>query len=720
MYARSVWGLWTVGCLLLGTACGEAPVTRRGEQVDEYHGQQVADPYRWLEDDVRTSEEVAAWVTTQNEHTEKFLDAIGGREAIRRRLTKLWDFEKFGTPFQVAGRVYYEKNDGLQNQYVLYVQETPESEPRVLIDPNTWSEDGTIALDGTSFSEDGRYVAYSIAEAGSDWSVWKVMEIATGKVLDDELQWIKFNSPAWTADGAGFFYARFPAPAEGEAFQELNLNQQVYYHRVGQPQAMDTLVFERPDEPEWGYGCTVTEDGRYLVITVYIGTDERCRVFYRDLFDHYAMPKSLIDNFDNEFSFVGNEGPTFYFLTDLDAPRKRLVALDVRAVNALTAEQRADNSMLPLREIIPQQPEAIESIGLVGNQFIVETLEDAKTRIAMYSLAGKLVRNVDLPGIGSAGGFSGRRVDTETYYSFSSFDTPPSIYRYDLVTGESELFRQAQLDFDPERFEVQQVFYTSKDGTRVPMFLAHKRGLKLDGNNPTLLYGYGGFGVSLSPHFSISKVAWMEMGGIYAMANLRGGGEYGLEWHQGGTKLNKQNVFDDFIAAAEWLIANKYTRTEKLAIQGGSNGGLLVGACLTQRPELYGACIPEVGVMDMLRFHQFTAGRYWVDDYGSADDPEEFKALFAYSPYHNVKAGVCYPPTLVLTADTDDRVVPGHSFKFTAAMQAAQSCDNPVLIRIESRAGHGAGTPTTKIIDEITDIWAFLTESLEMEVPAEW
>ncbi|MFV0442742.1 MAG: prolyl oligopeptidase family serine peptidase [Planctomycetaceae bacterium] len=691
------------------------PATRQGEQVDDYHGVRIADPYRWLETDVRESPDVAAWVEAQNKHTNAFLEQIPQREAIKRRLTELWNFEKFGTPQQVAGRIFYEKNDGLQNQFVLYMQESAAAEPQVLIDPNTWSEDGTIALGDMSFSPDGRFLAYSVQEAGSDWQVWRVMEIESRRVLEEELRWIKFNDPAWTVDSRGFFYARFPEPSDGAQFQDLNLNQKVYYHRLGDRQSDDVLVYERPDEPEWGYGCTVTEDGRYLLITVYLGTDDRCQVYVRDLLAPYAMPAPIVANFDNEFSFIGNDGSLFYFQTDLGAPRKRVVSLDVRQLQEIPAADRNNNAKLPWREIISQQGDAVTGIGLVANQFVVETLHDAQTQVTLYSLSGQRLREVELPGIGSAHGFGGRQTDTVTYYSFSSYTVPPSIYRYNLLTGTSELFRQAQVDFDPDKFEVKQVFCQSKDGTRVPMFLAYKRGLELNGQNPTLLYGYGGFSVSMTPSFSISKLAWMEMGGVFALANIRGGGEYGEDWHKAGTKLNKQNVFDDFIAAAEWLIANKYTRSSKLAIQGGSNGGLLVGACLTQRPDLFGACLPSVGVMDMLRFHQFTAGRYWVDDYGSAEDPEEFKALRAYSPLHNIKPGTCYPATLVTTADTDDRVVPGHSFKFTAALQSAQSCDKPILIRIESRAGHGAGTPTSKIIEEIADEWAFLVQTLDVE-----
>jgi prolyl oligopeptidase len=686
------------------------PMTRTIDHVDDYHGTKVADPYRWLEDDVRVNPDVAAWVETENKYTFSFLEGIPQRDSIKARLTKMWDFAKYTTPFKRGGRYYFQKNDGLQNQYVLYVQDALDAEPRVLIDPNTWSEDGTVALSGLSFSDDGRYLAYGIQDGGSDWRVWRILEIESGRLLGDELRWIKFNSPAWTPDGSGFFYARFPEPKEGAAFQNLNLNQEIYYHRVGRAQSDDVLVFKRPDQPEWGYDTEVTEDGRYLVITVHLGTDDRYRIFYRDLAEPYAMPVELVDNFDHEFTFLGNDGSVFFFKTDVDAPRKRIISID-------TAHVRAGQSVREATyEIIPQGHDAMVGAGIVGNMFVVETLKDAVTNIALYAIDGKPVREVKLPGIGSAEGFDGRRIDTETFYTFASFATPPTTYRYDLLTGESTLLRRTEVDVNPDDFEVQQVFFRSKDGTRVPMFIAHKKGVKLDGTTPTLLYAYGGFNIPMTPSFSISRLAWMQMGGIYAMPNLRGGGEYGEEWHKAGTKERKQNVFNDFIAAAEWLIANKYTSTPKLAIHGGSNGGLLVGACMTQRPDLYGACLPAVGVMDMLRFHKFTAGRYWTDDYGSSDNGEDFKYLHAYSPYHNIKDGVCYPPTLVTTADTDDRVVPGHSFKFAARLQAAQGCGNPILIRIETRAGHGSGKPTTKIIEEIADEWAFLVQTLGMEV----
>ena len=485
-------------------------MTRRTDHTDVYHGVEVADSYRWLEDDVRESQDVAEWVEQQNEHTFSFLKQIKEREQIGRRLTELWDFEKYGPPFKAGGRIYFYKNDGLQNQYVLYVQESADSEPRVLIDPNTWSDDGTVAMAGTAFSDDGRYIAYGVQDAGSDWRVWKIMEVATGRILEDELRWIKFNSPEWTPDGEGFFYARFPELQDGAEFQNLNLNQKVFYHRVGQPQSDDVLVFHRPDQPEWGYSCDVSEDGRYLIITIHLGTDDRYRVYFKDLSDPYATPVALIDTFDHEFSFVGNDGPVFYFKTDLEAPRKRVVAIDSRwAVNPF----RDEDARPLVEERIGQLDEVMTDVTLVGNLFVVESLKDAKTQFALYKLDGSFVRNVDLPGIGSAFGFAGKRTDTETYYSFSSFATPPSIYRYDIITGESELLRQASVGFDLDAYEVSQVFYHSKDGTRVPMFLAHRKGIKLDGNNPTLLYGYGGFNIPLTPSFSISRLAWMEMGG---------------------------------------------------------------------------------------------------------------------------------------------------------------------------------------------------------------
>ncbi|MEZ6040867.1 MAG: prolyl oligopeptidase family serine peptidase [Planctomycetaceae bacterium] len=681
------------------------PETKTVDQIDDYHGTKVADPYRWLENDVRSSDEVAAWVEAQNKVTFDFLKAIPERDAIEKRMTELWNYEKISAPFKRGGRYYFTRNDGLQNQSVLWMQQTLDDTPSVLIDPNTWSDDGTIALSGMAFSDDGRFLAYGIQDAGSDWNTWRVMEIETKKVLDDELKWVKFSGADWTPDSRGFFYARYPKPEEDAAFQSLNMNMKVYYHRVGTQQSSDVLVYERPDHPEWGFQNAVSEDGRYLILTIWVGTDDRYRIVVKDLTEPYGLPYELIDNFENEYSFVGNDDHVLYFQTNVEAANKRVIAIDLKR------PQREN-----WKEVIPETENALSSTGIVGNMFVCEYLKDAKTQIRLHTMDGKFVREVEFPGIGSARGFGGRRGDTETFYSFSSFALPPSTYRYNMITGESELLRRADVKFNPDDYETKQVFYTSKDGTRVPMFICHRKGLTLDGSHPALLYGYGGFNISLTPGFSVSRLAWMEMGGVFALANLRGGGEYGEKWHKAGTKLNKQNVFDDFIAAAEYLIAEKYTSPKKLAIQGGSNGGLLVGACMAQRPDLYGACLPAVGVMDMLRFHKFTAGRFWVDDYGSADDPEEFKALLDYSPYQNLKGGVQYPATLVTTADTDDRVVPGHSFKFAAKLQASQSGRSPVLIRIETRAGHGAGKPTAKIIEEAADQWAFLVKTLGMDL----
>ncbi len=682
------------------------PDTKRVDHVDTYHGVEVADPYRWLEKDVRESDDVKSWVDAENEVTFGYLDSIPERPKIRERLTELWNYERYSAPSKEGGHYFFLKNDGLQNQAVLYVQASLAEEPHVLLDPNSWSKDGTVALTGLSVSHEGRYAAYSRAEAGSDWQVWRVLEIATGKELPDEIHWTKFTDAAWTKDDRGFFYGRYPEPAEAAQYQALAQNQKIYYHRLGTGQADDVLVYERPHEPDLAYGEEVTEDGRYLVVSASKGTNGNM-VFVRDLTEPYAATREIVGDEENDFSFAGSDGAVLYFRTDLGAPRGRVIAIDL-------GRPGRDH----WREVVPEAEDTLESVNLVGHRFIAVYLQDAKTRVRLFALDGEPAGEVELPGIGSADGFGGHADDTETFYSFSSFATPPSIYRYDLETGTSRLLHQAKVAFDPSDYEVTQVFYTSKDGTRVPMFLAHKKGIALDGSNPTLLYGYGGFKISLTPYFSVSRLAWMELGGVYAQANLRGGGEYGEAWHEAGIKLHKQNVFDDFIAAAEWLIANRYTRPDKLAIQGGSNGGLLVGATMTQRPELFGAALPAVGVMDMLRYDKFTAGRFWVDDYGSSDDPDEFKALYAYSPYHNLEPGTKYPATLVTTADHDDRVVPGHSFKFAARLQRDQAGDAPVLIRIETRAGHGGGRPTSKIIETVVDEWSFLVENLGMKLPA--
>lgn len=680
----------------------EYPVSKQVSQIDDYFGTPVADPYRWLEDDVRNSGEVRAWVESQNSLTYSQIKQLPYRKEIKARLTKLWDYEKFGTPFKRGQRYFYFKNNGLQNQNVLYKLQSLGDEPTALIDPNQWSADGTNALGGLEFSDDGKLLAYGVQKAGSDWRTWEVMEVESGKKLSDELNWIKFGSVSWTKDSKGFFYSCYDEPKSDEKFQGLNLGQKVYYHRIGDPQSKDQLVHENQENPKYGFLPEVSEDGKYLVITVWQGTDDRYRVLYRSLEDPNSKLTPLIKGFENEYSFLGNDGSKFYFKSDFNAPKKCILLID-------TLHPEPGH----WKVIVPESDDSMESAGIVGDNFIVQYLQDAKSQVKLYDLGGNYTREVKFPGIGTASGFGGRRDQHETFYSFSSFNQPPSVYRYDLKSGKSNLIREAKVDFNPDDFVVKQVFYKSNDGTQVPMFIAHKKGLTLNGENPTLLYAYGGFNISLTPSFSISRLQWMEMGGIFAMPNLRGGGEYGKAWHKAGTKTKKQNVFDDFIAAAEYLIAKGYTSADHLGIQGGSNGGLLVGACMAQRPDLYGACLPAVGVMDMLRFHKFTAGRFWVDDYGSSEaSAEEFNALFAYSPYHNLVDGVEYPPTMVTTADTDDRVVPGHSFKFAARLQAAQAGPNPVLIRIETKAGHGAGKPTAKIIEEYADQWAFLAKHL--------
>jgi prolyl oligopeptidase len=686
------------------------PPTRKSDQVDNYHGTQVADPYRWLED--LNSEETNDWVEAQNQLTLSYLREVPAREPLKQRLTKLWNYEKYGIPFKQGNRYFYFKNDGLQNQSVLYTLTALDAEPTVLFDPNLLSEDGTIALSGLAISEDGQLMAYGLSTSGSDWNEWKVRNVETGEDFSDHLKWVKFSGASWTHDGQGFFYSRYDEPNEATKLEDLNYYQKLYYHKLGTPQSEDILIYHRPDQKEWMFGAGVTEDGRYLIISVDRGTDPKNLIYYKDLQTPDSPVVELISEFEANYSFIDNEGSIFWFRTDLDAPRGRVIAIDI---NTPLSPLSKGGIKQGWQEVIPQTDETLESVGLLNNQFVADYLKDARSSIKIFDLEGSFVRQVELPGIGSAGGFGGKRYDTETFYSFTSFTIPTTIYRYDMVSGNSTLFRQPKVDFNPDNYETKQVFYTSKDGTSVPMFITHKKGLPLNGNNPTLLYGYGGFNVSLTPSFSVSRLVWMELGGVYALPNLRGGGEYGEEWHQAGIKLNKQNVFDDFIAAAEWLINHKYTQPEKLAISGGSNGGLLVGACMTQRPELFGAALPAVGVMDMLRFHKFTIGWAWCSDYGSPENPEEFQALYAYSPLHNLKTGTAYPATLISTADHDDRVFPAHSFKFAAALQAAHGGEKPVLIRIETKAGHGAGKPTSKMIEELAHEWAFLMRSLDID-----
>jgi prolyl oligopeptidase len=680
------------------------PVARKGDVVDTYHGVDVADPYRWLEDP--DSEETRAWVEAENALTFGFIETIPERSRINSRVTELWDYERYGVPFEKGGRYFYTRNDGLQNQSVLYWTPVLDEIPRVLLDPNQLSEDGTVHLADWAVSDDGRYLAYSLAIAGSDWNVWKVRDIDSDEDLPDRLEWMKFSSVSWTRDSQGFFYSRYPEPKEGAALEDLNYFNKSYYHRIGTSQDDDELVYERPDEKKWSFDGEVSEDGRYLILSISKGTDDRNQVLYKRLDVKNDRIATLIDNFDSEYRFLGNDGPVFYFKTTFQAPRGRVIAIDTR-----------DAVPPRWKEVVPQSESTIEAVSLVGDRFIVAFLEDAHSEVRVFQLTGQPAGDIELPGLGSAWGFDGERRHRETFYAYSSFATPTTIYRYDILSGKSSVFWAPKVGFDPAAYATRQVFASSVDGTPVPICITHKRGLELDGANPTYLYGYGGFNISITPWFDVANLVWMEMGGVYAVATLRGGGEYGEQWHDDGRLLKKQNVFDDFAAAGEWLIANRYTSTRRLAIGGVSNGGLLVGASITQRPDLFGAGLAAVGVMDMLRFQEFTIGWAWIDDYGSSADPEQFKALHAYSPLHNVEPGTHYPALLMTTADHDDRVVPAHSFKFAATIQAAQAGPAPVLIRIENKAGHGSGKPTAKIIEEVTDRWAFLVRVLGMKLP---
>lgn len=676
------------------------PATKKLDTVDDYHGTKIADPYRWLEDD--HAEDTKAWVKAQNEVTFRFLEGIPQRAALKDRLTKLWNYERFGLPHRKGGRFFFSHNSGLQEQAVLLVADSLEAEPRVLLDPNTLSTDGTVSLSSYSVSEDGRLFAYAISKAGSDWVEIHLKEVDGGKEREDIVRWVKFSGISWAKDGSGFFYSRYDQPKEGSALTGKNEFQKLCFHRIGQPQEQDVVVYERKDHPDWNFGGHVTDDGHYLIIEAAHGTDPKRRVFYKDLTKPNTEIVALLPDGDASYDFIDNDGAQFFFRTDYKALRYRVIAIDINKPHVAN-----------WREIVPQAAGKLDGASIVGDQLICEYLLDARSAVKTFDLNGKPVHDIELPGIGSAGGFGGRRGDKDCFYAFTSFTEPGAIYRLDLKSGDSTVWRRPKVDFDGAAYETKQVFVPSKDGTKVPMFIVHKKGLQPDSNNPTILYGYGGFNISLTPGFSIPRAVWLEMGGVYATANLRGGGEYGADWHLAGTKAHKQNVFDDFIACAEWLVAHRYTSSQKLAIQGGSNGGLLVGACMTQRPELFGAALPAVGVMDMLRFHKFTIGWAWKSDYGSAEDAEEFKSLLAYSPLHNLKPGTRYPATLVMTGDHDDRVVPAHSFKFAARLQECQAKDGPpVLIRIETSAGHGAGTALKKSIEAAADQWAFLVKEL--------
>ncbi|HET7585729.1 MAG TPA: prolyl oligopeptidase family serine peptidase [Gemmatimonadaceae bacterium] len=682
------------------------PAARRSDQVNDYFGVQIADPYRWLED--TDSPETRAWIAAENRLTSSYLSAIPQRARIRERLTALWNYPKYGLPFRRGHALFFTENTGLQQQPVLYVQESEKSAPHVLLDPNTLSSDGTVALSVFAVSERGRYLGYGTQVSGSDWEELHVRDVRHGSDLPDTLRWVKFSQIAWTHDEKGFFYSRYDAPASDSALRGANRNQKVYYHRVGTPQERDVLIYESPGHPDWLVTAETSDDGEYVLLTVRDGTDRRNRLYYIDL-GSARSPKvnnpvvRLLDEGNASYRFVDNGGQVFYVQTDLDAPNGRLVAIDINR-----RERRF------WRTVIPEDTDVLEQVHVIDNRLIATYLHDAHSLVRFFEVGGAPSGELPLPGMGTVGGPSGRPTDTEMYYSFTSFLQPPAVYRYDLEHDSATLWRAPQLAFDTSRYETRQLFFTSKDGTRVPMFITARKNLALDGTHPTLLSAYGGFGVSVTPTFSPAQLVWLEMGGIYAVANVRGGGEYGEEWHHAGMLDRKQNVFDDFIAAAEYLVREKYTSPSHLAMQGASNGGLLVGAVMTQRPDLFAAALPAVGVMDMLRFQKFTIGWAWVSEYGSSDDSAQFEVLRRYSPLHNIHAGTRYPATLVTTADHDDRVVPGHSFKFAAALQAAQSGSAPVLIRIESKAGHGGGTPTDKRIDESTDALAFLVRVLGM------
>jgi len=681
------------------------PVARTGTDVDDFFGTRIADPYRWLED--ADSPETRAWIDAENAVTFSRLGQIAERPAIERLLTRLWNYERYGVPSKEGPYYIYGRNNGLQNQAVIYRAASLEAAPDVLLDPNALSPDGTVALSATSFTDDGRFLAYGLSQSGSDWIEWHVRDVATLADLPDVVKWSKFSSAAWTKDARGFYYSRYAAPREGEAFQGLNKNQKLYFHALGTPQDADVLVYERPDQPDWSFSADVTDDGRFLLIYQFEGTEPRNRIFVMDLAEPAPAVTPFLDAFDAEYAIAGNDADRFYVRTDKDAPRGRLVAIEHHG----PAPDR-------WQEIVAEGPDrdVLSSVTMVANRFAAIWQTHAHQRVTVYDLGGRLERDIHLPGIGSVPGLTGRREHTEAFYAFTSYTCPATIFRYDFATATSEVFKRPQVPFDQAGYDTRQVFYESKDGTRVSMFITCRKGLVLDGRNATYLYGYGGFNISLTPGFSPAVAAWLELGGIYAVANLRGGGEYGKPWHDAGRLKNKQNVFDDFIAAAEYLIRERYTSTPKLAIGGGSNGGLLVGTCITQRPDLFGAALAAVGVFDMLRFHKFTIGWAWTSDYGSADSQEDFDTLIRYSPLHNIRPGSCYPATLITTADHDDRVVPLHSFKFAAALQAAQGCDAPVLIRIETKAGHGAGKPTGKQIQEQADAWAFLVRTLDMVV----
>jgi prolyl oligopeptidase len=681
------------------------PQARRSDQVDDYFGTKVADPYRWLEDP--DSDETQAWIAAERKLTAGYFAGMDELEPIAAHYNDLLDYERLSSPYKRGSHYFYLYNNGHQGQSILYTTDALDGPGRVLLDMNRFSRDGTIALAGTATARDGSLLAYGLSQNGSDFSEWHLRDVATGQDLPDVIHGIRGGGVSWIPDSTGFYYSRFPLPDPSAPRGAENLGQQVYYHRVGTDQTDDPLVYEEPDHPDYLFNVFETQDERFLVLSVSNSAEFKNEVLYEDLQAPDAGFIGLRSGFGAGYGYLGNDGSRFYFYTNHDAPKQRVVAIGL------------DNPAVE-QDVIPEVADSLDDAGMIGDRFYGEYLHDAHSQIEVFDLNGAALGVLPLPGIGSAGSPAGYRDNPERFFSFTSFNTPPAIYRYDASTGEVSLWRSPRLSFTADDFQTTQVFYTSKDGTRVPMFISYKKGVQLDGTNPTLLYGYGGFNISETPGFSPANILWMEMGGIFALPNIRGGGEYGEAWHQAGTRLNKQHGFDDFIAAAQYLIDNHYTSTPKLAIWGGSNGGLLVGAVETQRPDLFGAAVPEVGVMDMLRFQKFTIGRLWVSEYGSSDDPDQFKALLAYSPLQNIKPGTAYPPTLIMTADHDDRVVPGHSFKFAATMQADQAGPAPVLIRIEADAGHGGTSSGYKLAQQSRDRLAFLAHVLKVTVPAGW
>ena len=691
--------------LLVMTACQTQPKlsypeTAREDVTDNYFGTEVAEPYRWLEND--TSAATGEWVIAQNELTYSYLDNIKFRPALKERLTKIFDYPKYGSPFKKNDKYYFFKNDGLQNQSVLYSQASLDAEPEVLLDPNKLSDDGTVALSQIAFSNNGKYLAYSIARSGSDWNEIYIMDLATKTLLKDVIKWVKFSGIAWQADG--FYYSAYDAPVAGKEFSNKNEYHKIYFHKVGEAQTADKLIFENKKFPLRNCGAAVTEDEKYLIISETESTSGNS-LHIKDLSKPNAPLVTLEAGFENDYGVVDHVNGKLYVITNWKASNQQLMEVD-------PAKPAREN----WKTILPETENVLEGVSILGGKIVAEYLQDASNHVYTYDFTGKKLAEVELPAIGTVGGFSGDKDDNEAFYTFTSFTFPPTIYRYDVAQNKSEVFRKTEVNFNPEDYVSEQQFYTSKDGTKVPMFITYKKGLKKNGKNPTMLYGYGGFNISLNPSFSVARIPFLEQGGIYVVANIRGGGEYGEKWHKAGTKMQKQNVFDDFIGAAEYLIAQKYTSPEKLAINGGSNGGLLIGACMTQRPDLFAVAIPEVGVLDMLRYQKFTIGWAWATDYGTSEESKEmFEYLKAYSPLHNVKEGVKYPATMVMTGDHDDRVVPAHSFKFAATLQHANTGNYPSLIRIDTKAGHGAGKPIAKVIDAQADMWAFVMYNLGMK-----